>query len=115
MSEWNPWTLTQTHPKVSLVIGFTLWKSLLVASALASPGPGYDTSTSLLKHENRECAIKALTRLDKFVRWDAIYFIQIAHRGVVFEQEWAFGWGFTKLLNLVGRGMPYSIFYIGTD
>lgn len=83
--------------------------------ALASPGPGYDTSTTLSKCDHGEGAIKASSWLDNFVRWDAIYFTQIAHRGVVFEQEWAFGWGFARLLTLVGRGMSRSILYIGTD
>ena len=108
-------TLTRTHPKVSLVIGFTLWKVLLATVALASPGPGYDTSATLLKRESGEVPIKALSWLRKFVRWDAIYFTQIAHRGVVFEQEWAFSWVFAKLLTLVGRGMSRSILYMGTD
>lgn len=96
-------TQTRNHPRVSLVIGFILWKVLLAAIALASPGPGYDTSTTILKREHGEGAVKALSGMRNFVRWDAIYFTQIAHRGVVFEQEWAFGWGFAKLLTMVGR------------
>ncbi|MCJ1263688.1 ER membrane glycoprotein subunit of the GPI transamidase complex-like protein [Lobaria immixta] len=96
-------TQTRNHPRVSLMIGFILWKVLLAAIALASPGPGYDTSTTILKREHGEGAVKALSGMRNFVRWDAIYFTQIAHRGVVFEQEWAFGWGFAKLLTMVGR------------
>ena len=65
--------------------------------------------------EHGEGVIKPLRWWTNFVRWDAIYFIQIAHRGVLFEQEWAFGWGFAKLLTLVGRGMTCSILYLGTD
>lgn len=115
MPKWNLWIQTRTHPKASLVIGFTLWKVLLVAITLASPGPGYDTSTNLLKREHGEDAIKSLSWLNNFVRWDAIYFTQIARRGVVFEQEWAFGWGFVKLLKLVGRSKSRSILHIDTD
>lgn len=115
MPKWSQCTFTQNHPKVSLVIGFALWKVLLGAITLASPGPGYDTSTTLLNREHGEGAIKSLSWWNNFVRWDAIYFTQIARRGVLFEQEWAFGWGFAKLLKFVGRGMSRSIFYIGMD
>jgi hypothetical protein len=40
--------------------------------------------------------------LQTLTRWDAIYFASIAERGYVFEQEWAFGWGFTRLLSFLG-------------
>ncbi|MCJ1470013.1 ER membrane glycoprotein subunit of the GPI transamidase complex-like protein [Pseudocyphellaria aurata] len=105
MPEYNRSALIQTHPILFLVLCFTLWKLLLISVAIASPGPGYDTSTTLPKCDLEEGAIKASSWLDKFVRWDAIYFTRIAHRGVVFEQEWAFGWGFARLLTLVGRAL----------
>lgn len=46
------------------------------------------------------------------MRWDAIYYVQIAHRGIVFEQEWAFGRGFTKVLAFFARGilLPSPVF-----
>jgi phosphatidylinositol glycan class V len=40
----------------------------------------------------------------KLVKWDAIYFVQTARRGYVFEQEWAFGWGFSRLIKLFTQG-----------
>ncbi|KAL8926314.1 MAG: hypothetical protein Q9172_001823 [Xanthocarpia lactea] len=40
---------------------------------------------------------------EKLTRWDAIYFTNIAHRGAVFEQEWAFGWGYAKVVGILGR------------
>lgn len=72
-----------------------------------SPGPGYDTSTTLLNHKSYlafQTDHILSEGLSKFVRWDAVYFTQISLRGYVFEQEWAFGWGFTKLLALLTRG-----------
>lgn len=98
------------RPKLSLILCFTLWKALLFTITLASPGPGYDSSATLLKpsptHDFKD-PTKIWSLLSKFVRWDAIYYIQIAHRGIVFEQEWAFGWGFTKLLAFFARGILF--------
>lgn len=104
------WTQILNRPKVSLILCFTLWKALLFTITLASPGPGYDSSTTLLKPsptDDFKDSTKIWSLLSKFVRWDAIYFVQIAHRGIVFEQEWAFGWGFTKLLAFSARGIIF--------
>lgn len=104
-------TYTRNRPVWSLIVCFALWKVLLFLIAIASPGSGYDTSTSLLNYNHDyafrdgEDAIQASSPLAKFVRWDAVFFTQIARRGLLFEQEWAFGWGFTKLLTFVTRGM----------
>jgi len=96
-----------------LLVIFTLWKALLLCIALTSPGPGYDTSTTFLDNHDlpsanlqRENGPDLLSR--KFVRWDAIYYTQIAIRGYKFEQEWAFGWGFTNLLSLISVGNETS-------
>ena len=99
-------------PRLSLTVYFIGWKLILLLIALTSPGPGYDTSTTLISKcidetetstSLSEVIAEKLSR--KLVRWDAIYFTQIAQRGYLFEQEWAFGWGFTRLLAIVGRGM----------
>merc|ERR1711939_397020 len=71
---------------------FGIWKAVLLLLALASPGPGYDTSTTLLDWPER------YTLLSKLVRWDSIYFTQIAQHGHLFEQEWAWGTGITSVL-----------------
>lgn len=91
------WRHPLQRPKASLIVTFLAWKLLLFLVAVASPGPGYDTSTFLSPRPPGYVH-------GKFVRWDAIYFTQIARRGYVFEQEWAFGWGFTRILAALGRG-----------
>ncbi len=82
---------------------------------IASPGNGYDTSTTLLLDSHAPKGI--LTQLEppprtfhewfasKIVRWDAIYSVSIAKRGYIYEQEWFFGWGFTKLVSFIASCM----------
>ena len=41
--------------------------------------------------------------LANLYRWDAVYFVAIAERGYRFEQEWAFGWGYTRLLSWLSK------------
>lgn len=86
---------------VKLTIVFVLWKLLLFVVAIASPGDGYDTSTTLLSPTKPGL-------VGKFVRWDAIYFTRIAQRNYVFEQEWAFGWGYTRLLRIAAKCIATS-------
>ena len=99
--------LAQTSPATALVSLFILWKILIVAIAVASPGLGYDTSSSLLFSEQLSGTHPSILLIDtpsklpnvfKFARWDVIYFASIAQRGYLFEQEWAFGTGHTKSL-----------------
>ncbi|THW94936.1 mannosyltransferase [Aureobasidium pullulans] len=92
---------------------FVFWKLLLLCIAYASPGPGYDTSTNLLllraqsaQSENTLLAHLAKRLVSKLVRWDALYFISVAQRGYLFEQEWAWGWGYTRLLSLISKVIP---------
>lgn len=94
----------QQKPKTALAFSWIVWKSLLLFLALTSPGVGYDTSTDVLfaAHDNRSQPF--IYGLKKLIRWDAVYFSQIARRGYLFEQEWAFGWGFTRVLSLGGNG-----------
>ncbi|KAG9696822.1 DUF409 domain protein, partial [Aureobasidium melanogenum] len=92
---------------------FVVWKLLLLCVAYASPGPGYDTSTTLLL-ARAQSSVTENTFLEDFaeqlvtnlVRWDALYFVSVARRGVIFEQEWAWGWGYTKFLGLVSKVLP---------
>ena len=97
-------------PLRSLVVAFAFWKTLLLLVALCSPGPGYDTSSSLLLGLRGQSTSPQVTSrlhlpwLGKLVRWDAIYFVKIAERGYLFEQEWAFGSGYAKTVNVLSEG-----------
>ena len=103
-------TFLLDHPKTSLTVCFAQWKLFLLGIAFFSPGSGYDTSTRLL-HGNRTPteddplgSWRHVSLLEKLVRWDAIYFTKVAQRGYQWEQEWAFGWGFTNLIGSVSSG-----------
>lgn len=93
------------HHLRALFILFVAWKALVLVIALLSPGTGYDTSTSLLGTDSQKAVIAFdppathSSALLKLVRWDAIYFTQVADRGHVFEQEWAFGIGVSTVLS----------------
>ncbi|KAK4624164.1 GPI mannosyltransferase 2 [Fulvia fulva] len=93
---------------------FCSWKFLLLLVAVASPGPGYDTSTQILLDRHR-CAPDSWPSLVtgwlalKLTRWDAIYYTSISARGVVYEQEWAFNSAFPKATNLIAQALPSSI------
>jgi phosphatidylinositol glycan class V len=97
----------QSRPARSLIRCFVAWKLLLLLIAAGSPGPGYDTSTSLIlpppSSSNEDAPLPPALHyvFSKLTRWDAIYFVQAAHRGYRFEQEWAFGWGFSRLIAFV--------------
>ena len=95
------------RPRTLLCLAFAVWKLLLFSIAIFSPGPGYDTSTTLLNHggHGTQSALGSHPWLQKLVRWDAIYFTAIAQRGYMWEQEWAFGWGYTKLISAVVQGI----------
>lgn len=88
-----------SHPVQKLVVLFVCWKLLLLLVASGSPGPGYDTSTSLVEADHRKELPVILRHLvSKLVRWDAVYYVKVAERYYLFEQEWAFGWGFTRAI-----------------
>ena len=98
--------LQSRHPLFGLILVSILWKAAVVAIAFTSPGPGYDTSTTLLDF-NPPCARAKshdVPLISKFVRWDAVYFIQMAQQGHVFEQEWAFGKGISGDLAWAAKG-----------
>lgn len=101
------WTQPLEHPVRSLTTLFLGWKAILLLVAACSPGPGYDTSTNLVLSSHPEAAeLPSVIRyiVEKLTRWDGIYFVTVAKRGYLFEQEWAFGWGFTKFIALCTSG-----------
>lgn len=99
----------QHSPIASLLTLFTAWKVLLLTLAILSPGPGYDTSTQLLfRGFGVDSTLPSTTTTSgrlaqKLTRWDGIYFASSAERGYQFEQEWAFGWGFTRAISYLAK------------
>ena len=101
------------RPVRSLTIAFWIWKAIIFLAVVACPGPGYDTSTTLLPNQatgtldvtSRIKHADSLSLPLRFVRWDSIYYVDVAENGYVFEQEWAFGYGYTKVLRLLSLSM----------
>ncbi len=114
MYNLTAWVRPLDHPKGFLVLSFIAWKLILFCIALTSPGPGYDTSTLLLHRDlnlvqaKSESGWELASPINSLVRWDAIYFTQLAKHGYLWEQEWAFGWGFTNLIAVTSRGEHYA-------
>jgi phosphatidylinositol glycan class V len=100
----QPQNLVRCRPIRSLILTFAAWKALLLLIALCSPGPGYDTSTTLALTGDTQLPGPLTYVIGKLTRWDAIYFVKAATRGYRYEQEWAFGWGFTRLIALCTAG-----------
>ncbi|KAI9675521.1 MAG: ER membrane glycoprotein subunit of the GPI transamidase complex-like protein [Trizodia sp. TS-e1964] len=99
MTRWsNPFNA----PTSLIAIIFLIQKASLLLLAGLSPGAGYDTSTQLLLDDGKGGHPNWL--VTKLSRWDAIYFGTVASRGYLWEQEWAFGWGFTGLISLIANG-----------
>lgn len=99
----------------SLACLFLVWKTLIALVILASPGPGYDTSTSILQDIAEEPYPAWLSQVPRqiprltpyrlrYVRWDAIYFVSLIQRGYLYEQEWAFGTGFVRTASFLTSG-----------
>ncbi|KAK9476824.1 hypothetical protein V1514DRAFT_335517 [Lipomyces japonicus] len=62
----------------------------------------YDTSSQLLfTSTNVPSALNYI--LARLIVWDPVFFVKIAQRGYVFEQEWAFGWLWTGTIKVVGK------------
>lgn len=103
-----------THPYRLLISLFLASRIVYFAIALLTPSPAYDSSTTLvLQTYDAEGSLwwDLFTSLaERLTRWDAIYFVKAAERGYQREQEWAFGWGMTRLMNLVGTGTAHPLF-----
>ncbi|KAK9236932.1 hypothetical protein V1525DRAFT_361744 [Lipomyces kononenkoae] len=61
----------------------------------------YDTSSQLLFTSPYVPRLLNYT-LSRLLVWDAVFFIKIAQRGYVFEQEWAWGWLWMGSIRVVG-------------
>lgn len=96
------------QPVRTLVTTFTAWKLFLFLIAAGSTvGPAYDTSGTITLDIASPSNSSAPTLLARLTSWDAIYFTQVARRGYLFEQEWAFGSGLTIVIEfLVGSKLP---------
>lgn len=100
-------------PALALTAVFVAWKLVLLAVALgAGVGPSYDTSTELILQAEVVGPDAGLPRsgwweelVTRLTRWDAIYFVNVAHRGYRFEQEWAFGSGLPVVIAAVVKGL----------
>ncbi|KAB5566674.1 GPI mannosyltransferase 2 [Coniochaeta sp. 2T2.1] len=106
------------HPVRTIIAVFAAWKLFLFLIAAGSTvvGPAYDTSASLAldaasagKTNSSGSAYSEL--LARLTSWDAIYYTQVARRGYLFEQEWAFGSGLTIVIEsivklLTSLGVP---------
>ncbi|KAB5583256.1 GPI mannosyltransferase 2 [Coniochaeta sp. 2T2.1] len=108
------------HPVRTIIAVFAAWKLFLFLIAAGSTvvGPAYDTSASLAldaasagkTNSSGSAYPKVLARLTS---WDAIYYTQVARRGYLYEQEWAFGSGLTIVIEsvvklLTSLGVPNS-------
>lgn len=84
------------RPVRTLIAVFAAWKLfLLLIAAGSTVGPAYDTSGSITLDAASSHNASAPALLARLTSWDAIYFTQVARRGYLFEQEWAFGSGLT--------------------
>ncbi|EJT80331.1 GPI mannosyltransferase 2 [Gaeumannomyces tritici R3-111a-1] len=105
-----------SSPTSTVIRLFAAWKGTLLLIALGSAivGPAYDTSGGLLLADrggdildnHSTTAVSAV--LTRLVSWDAIYFVESADRGYVFEQEWAFGYGPPTIISWIVKALRAS-------
>lgn len=106
------------HPYRSLAVVFGLWKAFLLAIAAVATlaGPAYDTSGDLLEAAAKlnvtapyastaGHAIPSGGIVSRLTSWDAIYYVQAARRGHLYEQEWAFGAGLPLVVSFLRAGL----------
>ncbi|KAF8419701.1 GPI mannosyltransferase 2 [Tirmania nivea] len=105
--------ITLQSPRLTLLSLFLLTRLVYFTVALLTPSPAYDSSTNLIlpaQDASGHVGIcwSLLTKLaERLTRWDALYFVKVAERGYLREQEWAFGLGWARVMGTVGRVIIY--------
>lgn len=87
---------------------FVVWKALILLIVFSSLGVGYDTSASFSAETGNRSILNDTpshfsSQWLKFVRWDAIYSTHMAQHGHIFEQEWAWGIGYSSTLSFLAK------------
>lgn len=96
------------NPLQALIVAFVAWKAFLLAIAAGSCfGVAYDTSASLALDGAGVGNSSTPTLITRLTSWDAVYFTQIARRGYLFEQEWAFGSGLPITISYFSKGWQH--------
>jgi phosphatidylinositol glycan class V len=96
----------ETRPLYSIFTVFAAWKGFLLSIALGtSISDDYDTSTSLFFEHVYGAGVNASALATKLTRWDSLYFMQAAHGGYIYEQQWAFG----AALPVTVQGISWSL------
>ncbi|KAG5980625.1 hypothetical protein E4U55_003830 [Claviceps digitariae] len=91
-----------SRPVRSLATLFVTWKGFLLAVALgAALAPAYDTSTALFLERMYGPNASVSLPASQLTRWDALYFMHASVKGLVYEQEWAFGLGLPTLIGFI--------------
>lgn len=99
------------NPLKRLVQAFLSWKVVLLTVAILSPGPGYDTSSLVALNSSglRHTELASWSLIDRLslnlFRWDALYFVKSAQRAYVYEQEWAFSWAYSLIIDALVKRM----------
>ena len=103
------------HSLKLLAQAFFAWKAVLLVFAVLAPGPGYDTSALIALNPGhlRHTELTSWSTLDRLslnlFRWDSLYFVKSAQRGYIFEQEWAFSWAYSMIIDTLVYRMSRPI------
>lgn len=92
-------------PVSTLTLAFVAWKCFLgaIAAGATLVGDAYDTSGGSAL--GTSCGSRwGSGLLARFTSWDAIYFVNVARRGYLYEQEWAFGSGMAGGMTRLAQG-----------
>ena len=101
--KWTSRLLTSCskHPLTSVVLLSLLVHCLTLSSLILLKIPSFDNSSVLLLSP-------AQLYLEPLIRWDTVYFLKIAQRGYVGENEMAFMPGLPFCLRWIGQGISWT-------